>query len=111
MIEKSLKGYHSTIFAYGQTGSGKTYTMHGNDGQGDSGLIPKIFSRLFQQIAQSKDRTYSVYISFLQIYNERIFDLLNPVGLAERGGAGLRLRWNKDEQFSVENLYIFECQN
>jgi hypothetical protein len=40
-------------------------------------------------------------MSFLQIYNERIYDLLNPAGLSERGGAGLRLRWNKDEQFSV----------
>lgn len=104
LIDKSLKGYHSTIFAYGQTGSGKTYTMQGEEvaeESASSGLIPKIFERLFQQIHASKERTYSVALSFLQIYNERIFDLLNPAGLAERGGAGLRLRWSKDEQFTV----------
>ena len=85
--------------------------MHGEDSGINSGLIPKIFRRIFEQISQHSDRTFSVYLSFLQIYNERIFDLLNPVGLNERGGAGLRLRWSKDEQFSVENLYIFECNN
>lgn len=56
--------------------------MHGEDSESCSGVIPKIFSRLFQQIDSNKERTYSVYLSFLQIYNERIFDLLNPAGLA-----------------------------
>lgn len=74
LIDKSLKGYHSTIFAYGQTGSGKTYTMHGEEvidetDSNNSGIIPKIFSRLFQQIRANKDRTFSVSLSFLQIYN------------------------------------------
>jgi len=80
----------------------------------NSGIIPKIFRNLFQQIKASKDRTYSIALSFLQIYNEKIFDLLNPSSaLAAKNGmqTGLRLRWNKDEQFSVENLFIFECHN
>jgi hypothetical protein len=51
LIERSLKGYHATIFAYGQTGSGKTYTMHGDEGaEGMEGIIPKLFRRLFEQI-------------------------------------------------------------
>ena len=52
-----------------------------------------------------------ISVSFLQIYNEKIFDLLNPASLnAKNMGtniSGLRLRWNKDEQFSVENLFVF----
>ena len=50
LIDKSLKGYHSTIFAYGQTGSGKTYTMQGEEENLDSGIIPRIFSSLFEMI-------------------------------------------------------------
>jgi hypothetical protein len=54
MIDKALKGYHSTIFAYGQTGSGKTYTMQGQevieDGRAQiNGIIPKLFTNLFIQ--------------------------------------------------------------
>jgi kinesin family protein 11 len=83
--------------------------MHGEESEDSesnfqSGIIPKIFKNLFQQIRSNKDRTYSVSLSFLQIYNEKIFDLLNPSSaLAAKNGLqnGLRLRWNKDEQFSV----------
>lgn len=67
--------------------------MHGDEAEPHSGIIPKLFSNLFQQIKQQQDRTFSVFLSFLQIYNERIYDLLNPSGL---NGAGLKLRWNKD---------------
>lgn len=71
LIEKALKGYHATIFAYGQTGSGKTYTMHGDElleGQ-IQGIIPKLFKRLFEQIAACKQRNFIVSLSFLQIYS------------------------------------------
>lgn len=52
MVNKSLDGYHSTIFAYGQTGSGKTYTMEGEhssqqEGGGLNGLIPKVTHKIF----------------------------------------------------------------
>jgi len=56
-------------------------------------------------------------MSYLQIYSERIYDLMNPASLNNRtlnlgqGVEGLRLRWNKDEQFTVENLFVFECRD
>jgi hypothetical protein len=58
-------------------------------------------------------RHYSVFVSFLQIYNEKVYDLLNPstVQPNKRGApmdAGLRIRWTKKDQFVVENLYVFE---
>ncbi len=49
-----------------------------------------------------------MYVSYLQIYNERIYDLLNSEH-ANTAGAGLRMRWSKKDQFTVENLYAFEC--
>ena len=54
-----------------------------------------------------------VYCSMLEIYNERIFDLLNPeqVNKLSNLAPGLRMRWNKRDQFLVENLYIYECQS
>ena len=66
--------------------------------------------------ATDSNRHFSVFVSFLQIYNEKVFDLLNPQivqGVGKRGGsiegqAGLRIRWTKKDQFVVENLYVFE---
>ena len=47
----------------------------------------------------------------MQIYNEKIFDLLNPLQLPKQNSQGLRLRWSPKEQFQVENLFVFECKN
>merc|ERR1719393_167781 len=56
----------------------------------------------------------TVKVSFLQIYNERIYDLLNPAHLRamkdDTATAGLRLRWNPLKQFHVENLFVYECK-
>ena len=113
MIHKALEGYHGTIFAYGQTGSGKTYTMQGEESPqetgGLNGIIPKIAKSLFEKIAKLKtSKSYTVAVSFLQIYSEKIYDLLNPSSLNNRTlnlnapqVEGLRLRWSKDEQFTV----------
>lgn len=122
MIDRALEGYHSTIFAYGQTGSGKTHTMQGSECVEDGGsmnidgVIPKAIKDLYRKIESFQHRrTFSISVSFLQIYNEKIFDLLNPSSLNNKNFSsninGLRLRWNKDEQFSVENLFVFECKN
>ncbi len=106
MLDRVIEGYHSTIFAYGQTGSGKTHTMQGadvvEDGQKTqlNGLIPKAVASLFKKILNYPQRTFTVSVSFLQIYNEKVFDLLNPASLNPKSlGSnlgGLRLRWNKD---------------
>ncbi len=63
-------------------------------------------------------RHYNVFVSFLQIYNEKVFDLLNPQIVQGVGGkrsiegqSGLRIRWTKKDQFVVENLYVFETSS
>jgi kinesin family protein 4/21/27 len=69
---------------------------------------------LFEKISTEAEKTkrkYSIYCSFLQIYNEKIFDLLNPAHFIEGvpSTAGLKLRF-KNDNFVVDNLYTFECK-
>nr|CDS34087.1 kinesin family 7 [Hymenolepis microstoma] len=77
LVEGVTEGYNSTIFAYGQTGSGKTFTMQGVPGDlPNKGIISRSFEHLFETIATSSDVKYLVRVSFLEIYNEELRDLL-----------------------------------
>ncbi|XP_061425863.1 kinesin-like protein KIF19 isoform X2 [Lethenteron reissneri] len=77
LIEGVISGYNATVFAYGPTGAGKTYTMLGTDR--DPGIYMRTLSDLFRAIeATSDDMKYGVTMSYLEIYNEMIRDLLNP---------------------------------
>ncbi|KAI8594011.1 P-loop containing nucleoside triphosphate hydrolase protein [Geranomyces variabilis] len=79
-IDDVMRGYNGTIFAYGQTGSGKTHTMMG-DMENDSmkGLTPRIVESIFSTIFSSPAHLeFTVRVSFMEIYMERIRDLLNP---------------------------------
>lgn len=73
-----LDGYNGTVFAYGQTGSGKTFTMSGGGPSWEErGIIPRVFTHLFQEIEKRKEVIqYSIYASYLEIYNECGYDLL-----------------------------------
>ncbi|XP_066158508.1 kinesin-like protein KIF3A [Euwallacea fornicatus] len=78
LVEQVFDGYNGTIFAYGQTGTGKTYTMTGNYEIPDvRGIIPNTFTHIFTQIANaSEDRSFIVKVTYLEIYNEEVRDLL-----------------------------------
>ena len=78
-VHSALEGYHSCIFAYGQTGSGKTYTMLGSPS--DPGVAPRLVDSLYNRIESTKKRgwKYEVTISFMEIYNEKIKDLLDEI--------------------------------
>ncbi|RMZ92214.1 hypothetical protein DV736_g518, partial [Chaetothyriales sp. CBS 134916] len=80
-VEDVMKGYNGTVFAYGQTGAGKSYTMMGEmDDAVRKGIIPRIIEQMFDAIVVhgSANIEYTVGISYLEIYMERIRDLLNP---------------------------------
>lgn len=77
VITNSLEGYNSTVFCYGQTGSGKTYTMCGSKNWKERGLIPRLLVELFKRIREIKDYSYDIFISYLEIYNENAYDLLD----------------------------------
>lgn len=77
-LDHNFEGYHTCIFAYGQTGSGKSYTMMGTQEQ--PGLIPRTCEDLFQRIesSESPDISYNVRVSYFEVYNEHVRDLLAP---------------------------------
>uniref|UniRef100_A0A2M4AF39 Kinesin-like protein unc-104 n=2 Tax=Anopheles triannulatus TaxID=58253 RepID=A0A2M4AF39_9DIPT len=80
MLQHSFDGYNVCIFAYGQTGAGKSYTMMGKQEDSQEGVIPMICKDLFRRIqeTESDDLKYSVEVSYMEIYCERVRDLLNP---------------------------------
>src|SRR6195952_4228270 len=80
-VDDILDGYNGTVFAYGQTGAGKSYTMMGadiDDAEG-KGIIPRIVEQIFDKIMRSAETIeYTVRVSYMEIYMERIRDLLVP---------------------------------
>ena len=99
LIGSCLQGYNVCIFAYGQTGAGKTYTIMGNnDSPDEKGLIPRTIDHLFSRIEEDISN-YTVKVSFLEIYNEQIIDLLD-----NGKKTGLLLREDLKKGVYVENL-------
>lgn len=80
MLQHAFEGYNVCIFAYGQTGAGKSYTMMGKQEEGQEGIIPMLCEDLFEKINDNKeeDLSYSVEVAYMEIYCERVRDLLNP---------------------------------
>lgn len=80
LLDNAFQGYNNCIFAYGQTGSGKSYSMMGYGTE--AGVVPKICQDMFERISQmqlkDKNVKFTVEVSYLEIYNERVRDLLNP---------------------------------
>ncbi|XP_035239461.1 kinesin-like protein KIF1B isoform X1 [Anguilla anguilla] len=80
MLQHAFEGYNVCIFAYGQTGAGKSYTMMGRQEEGQEGIIPQLCEDLFEKINDNnqEELSYSVEVSYMEIYCERVRDLLNP---------------------------------
>ncbi|XP_066527417.1 kinesin-like protein KIF1B isoform X7 [Hoplias malabaricus] len=80
MLQHAFEGYNVCIFAYGQTGAGKSYTMMGKQEEGQEGIIPQLCEELFDKINDNNDDeiSYSVEVAYMEIYCERVRDLLNP---------------------------------
>uniref|UniRef100_A0A674B3P8 Kinesin family member 13B n=1 Tax=Salmo trutta TaxID=8032 RepID=A0A674B3P8_SALTR len=91
LLDNAFLGYNACIFAYGQTGSGKSYTMMGSSEQ--PGLIPRLCSSLFDRtlLEQREGESFTVEVSFMEIYNEKVRDLLDPKGSRQ----ALRVREHK----------------
>ncbi|XP_064409532.1 kinesin-like protein KIF13A isoform X6 [Latimeria chalumnae] len=80
ILENAFQGYNACIFAYGQTGSGKSFSMMGNAEQ--PGLIPRLCCALFKRVSveENETHTFKVEVSYMEIYNEKVRDLLDPKG-------------------------------
>ncbi|XP_075682711.1 kinesin-like protein KIF13A isoform X2 [Rhinoderma darwinii] len=80
ILDNAFQGYNACIFAYGQTGSGKSFSMMGTADQ--PGLIPRLCCSLFLRAAEEENdsQTFKVEVSYMEIYNEKVRDLLDPKG-------------------------------
>ena len=76
VVSAVMRGFHGSCFAYGATGSGKTYTMAGT--QESPGVMPRAINDLFKIARASDEMTWKFSLTYVEIYNERIKDLLNP---------------------------------
>uniref|UniRef100_A0A8C5HW72 Kinesin motor domain-containing protein n=1 Tax=Gouania willdenowi TaxID=441366 RepID=A0A8C5HW72_GOUWI len=81
LLNGLFKGYHATVLAYGQTGSGKTFSMGGTytsaqENDASVGVIPRVIKRIFEQREKQTNSEFCLAVSYLEIYNEDILDLL-----------------------------------
>nr|QWT43305.1 kinesin-related protein KIN7C [Citrullus lanatus] len=96
VVSGAMEGVNGTIFAYGVTSSGKTHTMHGD--QRSPGIIPLAVKDAFSIIQETPNREFLLRVSYLEIYNEVVNDLLNP--------AGQNLRIREDAQVPSYGSWI-----
>jgi len=114
VCDSALNGFNGTIFAYGQTGSGKTYTITGGaEKLEDRGIIPRALNYIFKETHRRSDYKWTVFISYMEIYNNDGFDLLH----AESNTRNLEdlpkviLRENQNKQFILYNLSVHKVEN
>ena len=114
IVHASLEGINGTIFAYGQTASGKTFTMHGD--QKEHGVIPYTIHEMFKVMdSRQRDHEYLMSVSYLEIYNENLMDLLGPssggqqVRLYDRPDGSLDIRGLSETRINNEPKEIFDC--
>ncbi|CAI5517511.1 unnamed protein product [Closterium sp. Naga37s-1] len=96
VVSAAMEGINGTVFAYGVTSSGKTHSMHGD--QKSPGVIPLAVKEVFSIIQDTPGREFLLRVSYLEIYNEVINDLLNPAG------QNLRIREDGQHGTFVENV-------
>ena len=119
LIEDIFEGYNATIFAYGQTGSGKTYSMTGNLNKSKIlnisdpgiGIIPRIIKEIWSKITMSSNDNieFELKVSYLEIYNENIYDLLAET--RNKKGQKLIIREYEDEVYVESLIYILKNIN
>ena len=103
IVESVIQGYNGTIFAYGQTGTGKTFTMEGEDTPNENrGIIPRSFEQIFYAVEQNPNTEFLIRVSFLEIYNEEIHDLLSKDAATK-----LDVKEKVESGFYVKDLNLF----
>ncbi|XP_021248675.1 kinesin-like protein KIF6 isoform X3 [Numida meleagris] len=114
VAECALAGYNGTIFAYGQTGSGKTFTITGGaERYSDRGIIPRTLSYIFDQLQKDNSKVYTTHVSYLEIYNECGYDLLDPRHEASRleDLPKVTIMEDPDQNIHLKNLSLQQASN
>jgi kinesin family protein 6/9 len=101
-VTNALDGFNSTVFAYGQTGSGKTFTITGGaERYADRGLIPRALSHIYAECGKRHDRQHQIYVSYLELYNEAGYDLLDQSKETQKLEDLPRVTMQEDEDGNV----------
>ncbi|XP_073412227.1 chromosome-associated kinesin KIF4A [Dendrobates tinctorius] len=125
LIQGLFKGYNATVLAYGQTGSGKTFSMggaytHDQENEPTVGVIPRVVKALFREIEQRTDWEFLLKVSYLEIYNEEILDLLylprdkaSPISIREDPKEGIKIcgLTERDVKTAVDTISCLEQGN
>ncbi|GAB1606530.1 kinesin-like protein KIF6 [Argonauta hians] len=109
VVNSVLAGYNGTIFAYGQTGSGKTFTITGGaEKYADRGIIPRTLSYIFEEFNKQTSINFTVHVSYLEIYNEIGYDLLDPKHVASKMEdlPKVTLLEDPDQRIHLKNLSV-----
>lgn len=97
---------------YGQTGAGKTFTMNGSTANYKyRGLIPRAINKIFSEVGGRFDNQITVRVSFVEIYNELMFDMLSDKSPAEQSGTGISIQDDASGEVSVRGLTMSTCSN
>ena len=112
IIKSSVQGYNGTIFAYGQTGSGKTFTISGSPNSFTyRGIIPRAITKLFNEISNKPEFEFNIQISYLEIYNEIMFDLLPESGNFKGERANIEFQEDNKGNVMVKGLSKHKVTN
>lgn len=111
IIRNVIEGYNGTIMTYGQTGAGKTYTMSGgSQNYKFRGVIPRAVSQIFNEISSKPELSFIVKVSYVEIYNELIYDLLSNVAPADQNG-NIMIQDDLKYGIVVKGLTLETCNN
>jgi kinesin family protein 18/19 len=102
-VDGLLIGYNATIFAYGATGAGKTFTMMGS--AKNPGVIPQTLDYLFEQVGRRAADSVDIRVSYVEVYNEVLRDLLTSEDLA------LDIREDPERGIIITNVLEFPASN
>ena len=107
VVRSVAQGYNGTVMVYGQTGAGKTYTMSGGTGNYKTrGCIPRSIQEIFAEVNSRPDQAYTIRLSYLEIYNEALYDLLSPSGVVTDGSNELQILEDSKGGISVKGLTL-----
>eukprot|EP00397_Hematodinium_sp_SG-2012_P021487 GEMP01022200.1.p1 GENE.GEMP01022200.1~~GEMP01022200.1.p1 ORF type:complete len:717 (+),score=173.24 GEMP01022200.1:125-2275(+) len=106
VIASVLEGYNGTLMCYGQTGAGKTFTLTGGAAFTHRGIIPRTISHMFAEVLNRPEQAVTIRVSYIEIYNELMFDLLSGTSITEQSGEALIIREDAKGQMVTKGLKI-----
>jgi kinesin family protein 6/9 len=105
VVVSVANGFNGTVMCYGQTGAGKTFTMNGATPNFKyRGIIPRSVTQIFQEIGSHSDKDFTIKVSYLEIYNEQMFDLLSDRARDPSGGSTISIQDDAKGEVHVKGL-------